>query len=709
MAYQLKNREEFKKYIDTIQILPSSDEIAIDEFDSSSLFDLYSLLTKIKDNRQISPARQELLIQKLDNNFPKELSSLLHFPVNDAVLLVFEDYIKGVFLSYMEHPKSLTQEESEELEKLKIIMAKKHPDVFLQFIKEEKNATEFKLEKDFIEKTFVDVLDEYSKHAEELQENEDVQSAFYITTKNKSPTTRISTSGRLKSEKSVSDNVNKEMNRSLEKVIPSDFEKGISYTDLTNQFNLSKISDDFYGFIVYLKWIDDTFHIDADQKNTEDGKLFMAYRKQKNKNIAYLHSLTDFLEDFSSFIAFSQEDYLQMRIELLDKLQDLTFQECSQEYNGLLFVPQDSKDPGTSFSKLLEASIKEYTTCLEEKSFKQHLTSAEHTRYQEELTELYREFKSRIYDKCEFQALKLMIPQIIQDTNYMTENILRDQLGVKVISTKTTSKKNGFCAFYAILTLPDTRKIEIQFLTHNKYINSKIGSSSHSLLTNKQLDISHFFELNDKYKENENYETLLENAIRILDTITVAQRNRLLATPMESLTAEQQQLKKQIEFAQKNLQVKEFFPDIPITSPDGSKTPCTIDKYLPIFAEYHSPKLVAITSAPSRVNKNTAFVNKKTALDNFREVLLKTDETTCLADLLLKRYQKILEKIPTPPTYSKNTIQDILQNNSIPKNVIDEIILQLGQQFQIKDRPYTNSISDIKERVKKRNENEVER
>ena len=178
---------------------------------------------------------------------------------------------------------------------------------------------------------------------------------------------------------------------------------------------------------------------------------------------------------------------------------------------------------------------------------------------------------------------------------------------------------------------------------------------------------------------------------------------------MESLTAEQQQLKKQIEFAQKNLQVKEFFPDIPITSPDGSKTPCTIDKYLPIFAEYHSPKLVAITSAPSRVNKNTAFVNKKTALDNFREVLLKTDETTCLADLLLKLYKKILEKIPTPPTYSKNTIQDILQNNSIPKNVIDEIILQLGQQFQIKDRPYTNSISDIKERVKKRNENEVER
>lgn len=710
MAYQLKNKEEFKKYVDTIHILPSTDEIAIDEFNSSSLFDLYELLTKIKNNRQISPARQELLAQKLASNFPKKLASLIHFPVNQTVLLSVENYIKDLFLGYMKHPEYLTEEKSAEMEKLKIIMAKKCPDVFLEFIQEEKNATEYQLERDYIKKTFYDVLDEHSKHTKEMQNNEDIQSGFYITVKNDFSKVRISTSGRLKAMKSVSDNVNKEMNRSLEKVIPSNLKKGITHTDLENQFDLSKISDDFYGFIVYIKGINETFHIDDDMKNTTDGKLFMKYRKQKDRNVAYLHSLTNFLDDSSSFISFSQEDYLKMRIELLDHLQYLTFQECSQEYNGLLFEPQDAKDPGTSFSKLLEASIKEYTTCSKQNSFKQHLTSSEHIKYQKELMELYKEFDSRLFDKYEFQGLKIIIPQILHNTNYMNENILRDQLGVKLCSTKVTIKKNGFCAFYAILGLPDGRKIEIQFLTHNKYICSKIGSSSHSMLDNKQVDISHFFELNDKYKENERYETLLENTIHILDITTVAQRNRLLNTSNENLTAEQQQLKKQIEFAQKNLQVKEVFPDIPITLADGSKRPCTIDEYLPIFAEYHSPKLVSVTSASSRVNKNTAAVNKKTADDNFREVLLKTDETTCLADILINRYKKILKEQPSSLDFLvKYNIQNILQENYIPKKVIDQIVVKLEHQLQNTDKSYTNSLSDIKERIEKRNGAERER
>lgn len=711
MEFYLKDRETFKKYIETIQVLPSADEMAIDAFDSSSLFDLYGLLTQIKDNRQISSAKQELLAQKLANNFPEELVSLLHFPVNQSVLSVFEEYIKGTFISYITNLKDLTPEEQEELEKLKIIMAKKQPQIFLKFIKQEKNATEFKLEKDYIEKNFRGVLDDYSKHIEETQNNEDIQSASYIVAKNKFPKIRISTSGRLKSMKSVKDNIDKEMKKALEKVMPSDLEKGISYNDLSNTFNLSKISDDFYGFLVYIKGIDDTFHLNESMKNTEAGKLFLAYRNQKKENVTYFQSLSDFLADPSSLIAFSQEDYLQMQIELLNKLQYLTFQECSQEYSGPLFEPQDSNDPGTSFSKLLASSLNEYTTLLEQDGFKQQLTDSEHIQYQEKLFDLYQEFDKRIHDKYEFEALKLLIPQILQDKNYMNENILRDQLGIKVISTKATIKKNGFCALYAILELPDSRKIEIQFLTHHKYINSKIGSSSHSFLTNKQLDISQFFELDDNYKGTKNYETLLNNAIHILDVTPVAQKNRLLSTPMESLTNDQQQLRKQIEFAEKNLKIKKYFPEIPITTADGSQRPCTIEEYLPIFAEYHSPKLVAVTSASSRVNKNTAFVNIKTAVDNFKEVLLKSDETSCLADKLLDCYEIILEEHPVPSTNtSSKKIEEILQNNAIPKMVRDEIMIQLTQFLQTNDRTsYTNCIADIKKRIDKKNKEEIER
>ena len=250
--------------------------------------------------------------------------------------------------------------------------------------------------------------------------------------------------------------------------------------------------------------------------------------------------------------------------------------------------------------------------------------------------------------------------------------------------------------------------MEIQFLSYARYKASKDGSYAHNLLENKQIDISPFFELGEEFKNSKNCHTILENAIHVLDTTTVAQKNRLFGTPLEALTPEQKRLRRDIEAAEKNLQIKESYenehtilkkgPDGNYYEEKGKTSSYSLETYLPIFAQYHSPRLSAISSTHSRVNKNTAFVNVKTLVDNFREVLLKGDETTCLSDILLKRLEKIQQKDPNL-TLHQSDMRAILESNGIQKEKIDEILEQMAHSSRKIRLPYTNSTSDIKERA----------
>lgn len=113
---------------------------------------------------------------------------------------------------------------------------------------------------------------------------------------------------------------------------------------------------------------------------------------------------------------------------------------------------------GTSFSKLLASSLKCYRVYLATNSFKQKLTYKEHMNYQKELSSLLDEFENRINDRFEFSALKIMIPQLLKDTNFLRENLLRDQLDTKAISIKPKFKRNGFAAIFAILQTSSGKK-----------------------------------------------------------------------------------------------------------------------------------------------------------------------------------------------------------------------------------------------------------
>lgn len=706
MAYKLKSREEFNEYLKNVKIIPSEDEFLINEFNSSSLFELYELFVKIKDDFQISPAMQKKLKKHLQTSFPPEVSSCLSFPVNASNVQSLEEYIKDVFLAYVTKSNSFIYSD-EEMDNLKIIMAKKYPNELMKFEKIKKCSSEIKLEQELINTTFSNIVDEYTRHSQNSQNNEDIQTVLYTTSKNEFSDINISTSARQKSPKSSIDNIRKEFMKKLQSIPPSNLRKGVTYEDLINGFNLSKVSDDYYGSTFYITGIDDTFHINKEIAKTKDGKEFLSCRKQKEDNLPLFHFLSDALDDRSYFLDFTQEEYLQLEIELLDRLQHMTFPECSEEYNGILFKPKNEKDIGTSFSKLLGAYLKEYQTHLKADDFNQNLSYKEHIEYQKELSSLLKEFKNHMNDKLEFAALGIIVPHILKDTNFLDENILRDKLDVKLLSCKQKANgRKGFRAIFAILQLPDNRRMELQFMSYSRFKDSKIGNFAHSKLDNKQIDISPFFELIDEFKGTKNYETMLENAIHTLDTTPLSEKRRLLSTPMHFLTEEQQIHKKDIEFAIKNLKIKENFEYEYIwreKQEDGSyatKTQIvvnTIEQILPMFAEYHSPKLVAISSTHSRFNKNIAFVNKKTAIDNFREVLLKTDETTCLADMLLNKLEEI-QKADTSITLNESTLRKILQDNKISRDKIEFILSSALSQSQKIELPYTNDVTHIRKR-----------
>ncbi len=362
MAYKLKTRNEFEKYLDEeVKIIPSHDEDLINAFNSSSLFSLYQLLNNLKNDLRISLSMQEKLKNTIKTNFSEEVSSLINFPIDDKILKSFEEYIKNVFIDYTEHPEKYKhqKEKIEDIKNLKIIIAKKYPNEFLRLIKVEKDTKDLELEQKYIKKQFDRTVDEYIRHKKNMQNNEDIQTASYTTIKNDFGEFDIYLPGRVKSLGSATENYNKELHNTLNNIVPSNLEKGITYEDLENNFNLNKATDDYFAITIVLKNVLDTFHIDEldrfyNSKNDEiakDIRDLIQYRKDKKIHLSYYHSLMNFLDNTYFFMDFTQEQYLQIKIELLDILQRCTFKECSEEYNGPLFKPQNKDDLRNIFFK----------------------------------------------------------------------------------------------------------------------------------------------------------------------------------------------------------------------------------------------------------------------------------------------------------------------------------------------------------------------
>ena len=612
MAYLLKNPTEFKKdlntYLNDYPLKSSFEEEIINNFSSNNLSDLYQLFLDLKGatlNKELYNSLKNIL----RSNFSIEPNFIFTVEDDEKESIIFDEaiyiprlleIIKNSYLNYINELKETSSVDENELYRLSLIMNKHFPKMFLELIKSPNQ--DIKKSQAFITDKILKTIDHWHSHNSKEAENEnrDIAGAFYITARKLYPDLNIFIPGRIKSMKSSISNIEKEIKENLDSLMSSEQSTGLTDDDIEEQFNLDDANTDFSGFTVVLANTDDTLHFDkTDPKSAEVLEL----RKIRNENINFTHSLENFLAEHDDYI-FSNLELYQIKIDLLERLRASTYEECTREYKN------------TSFAELLKSAIIDYDKEFQEPSSSQ--ISDDGVKYMmaiDEIYELLDELKKRVHDKYQAKLLEIAIPDILAD------DIFSNTLKVTSYMGKKIKKKNGFCSNYYYLETADGRKIELQAQSKKRFEDSKNGPADHSLLPNKQIDISRFFEpINPEYTKD-NFEYFLN----VLNTTPIATKNHLFNTHDAELSPIDKRLKRKLKIAEQNIKLKD-----------------NIDIELPIFAEYVSPRLMTVSSHHTRFHKSVAGYNKKSLVSGFTEVLLKHDSTTCLAQMLIDKLETLI-------------------------------------------------------------------
>lgn len=618
MAYTIKTRQEFKQeikqYLKENPIEESYEKSLIEDFESKDLTDLYKLFLDLKGKK----LDDDLLI-KLKNIVGQDYSLNVNiiFPdeedsniISNRNIEEITNIIKNKFLEMMQDNKEDINKE--ELYKMATIVNKVYPETFLKLIKTPKSN--IKKDQEIVKERIMKTIEHWHSHNSEraLEENRDILGALYISASKLYPEMGIYVPGRTKSMKSSVANINKEAYGSLANIIPENMEEGISTDEVDKKFQMDKANTDFSGFTIVLGNTDDTMHFDKSDPKTSE---LLELRKIRDKNMKFLHSMENFLIEHDNDF-FSKQELHQIKMELLMRLRELTYEECRKEYKG------------TSFTEMLKENLgKEYD--LDDYD----VNEGEYLMKLDELYELLDEMKKRIHDKYQAKILEISVPEILDD------ELLSAELHVKSRFIKKVIKENGFCANYYELTTIDGRKIELQAITKMRFKESKNGSSDHSKLPNKEIKITQFFEPSSKECDEQEFIKMMT----LLNNTPIAKKNSLYITPDQELSPMEKRLKRRLKVAEQNVKLKDSFEDTHIF-PDGSVQKCkySLDEYLKNFAEYVSPKLMSVSSHHTRFHKGVAGYNKKSIISAFTEVLLKHDSTSCLAQILIDRLEEIV-------------------------------------------------------------------
>lgn len=618
MAYKMKTKQEFKEeieqYLKENPIEKSYEKSLIEDFESKDLTDLYKLFLKLK-GKKLDDDSFENLKNIISQNY--SLNANVIFPTEETSNTIsngnieeITNIIRDKFLEVVQGNKNDINKD--ELYKMATIVNKVYPETFLELI----NKPKSNIEKDqkIIKERIMETIEHWHSHNSEraLEENRDILGALYISASKLYPEMGIYVPGRTKSMKSSIANINKEAYSSLVEIVPKNMEAGISTEEVDKKFKMNKANTDFSGFTIVLGNTDDTMHFDKSDPKTNE---LLELRKIRDKNMKFLHSMENFLIEHDNDV-FSKQELYQIKMELLMRLRELTYEECRKEYKG------------TSFTEMLKENLgKEY----EPDDY--DVNEGEYLMKLDELYELLDEMKKRIHDKYQAKILEISVPEILND------ELLTDELHVKSRFVKKVTKENGFCANYYELTTIDGRKIELQAITKMRFKESKDGSSDHSKLPNKEIKITQFFEPSSKDCDEQEFIKMMT----LLNNTPIAKKNSLYITPDQELSPMEKRLKRRLKVAEQNVKLKDSFEDTHIF-PDGSVQKCkySLDEYLKNFAEYVSPKLMSVSSHHTRFHKGVAGYNKKSIISAFTEVLLKHDSTSCLAQILIDRLEEIV-------------------------------------------------------------------
>ncbi len=567
------------------------------------LSDVYAFFYQNKDNL-FSPEVYEALKKLINEKFGIDASALFDYDENlesykiEPTLKSLNETIKDRFLEHYTDKNV----DKKELLKLSAIVNKTHPEVFLKLIKnpdKSQSIEQFKfLFLDELNKTIEISQAHYS--AESLAETRDIAAALYISMQEHAPYLNGYVVGRLKSTKSRINNIKKEFKNSISDLVPENPDNGLTANEMA-KFNLDKARTDITGLTIVLKNADDTLHFDeTDPKYAE----VIALRKKRFENLTFIHNLENFINHKEAF-DFTKEDILQLQIDLLMRLRDSTYEECAYEYNG------------TSFKKLLKTAINKYEEVIKDETAQEEATENEF----DDVLKYLEELKIRAHDKYQDKLLELFLPQILDDP------LIKDVLNVSYSFAKKTIKPNGFVARYYYLITPEKRIIELQAITDKRFKDSRSGPSDHSSLPNKEIDITHFFEPSNPNISEKDFKAMIKS----LNDTFIAEKNLLFEKPDSMLSSQEIRQKRRLKNAYNNIKIKDTVDGVPL------------EIALLSFAKYHSPRSFSASSPHTRVNNSVANYVQKSLLSDFAGVLLKHDQTSCLARLLIDKFGELTE------------------------------------------------------------------
>lgn len=665
MAYKTKKREEFIESLKDIKINQQPTEDLIKQFIPNGLSNLYELFLKLKDV-SIRDTQFSNLSKIVSAIYPKDVSKLLHNPITENEINQLLEIIKQEYIQIAHNggSKNITEDEQN---RLKSIVNKNSPEVFLDFIENPISEKDFSKQSQLINDAISDLLSTYYEQTTPHgQKNSDyLASAIYLIYKKLYPDLSIIIPGRKKGQKSLTDNIDKELNNALKNIEPANIKDGIVLSDMEKHIISSednpknftdKTNSDISAITIVLNHMDPSIYFDEnDPENAEILKL----KKQRNENLKFVHSLRKYLNENDIFM--TQEEYFQAYINLLSHLQDSTYPECTHEIKE------------GSYSSRLAYAIENYKKNVEADSFAPNATDLEI----EELYNLTHCLKRRLDDKLQHEVLKVTFPHVLAD------QLLTDKFKINGILVKDVKKENGFCAIYFELIDANGNKTEVQLQSNMRYKETKDGLSSHNDMPNKQIDIKPFFELVDNNDDPE----LLEHYLSLLGRTSKSQE-RYLKQKLDTLQKDisyprSPEEKRKLEIAIRKLQKKinaietaknsvkiknEFIEDVDMIDIDNTfkednyelkningkqikvyntKTKkrtsrMIIEQYLPVFAEYVSPASMNVISSAHTTFAPVAYVNNKDLIEGFTEILRKEDEVPYLAELLINKLKDIL-------------------------------------------------------------------
>lgn len=661
MAYKMLNRKQYNNYLqDWFKKYPLElpyEEGLINNYNSSELSDLFGLFQELKDS-EIDPKYFEILKNKVSTLYSPQLakrifsvklpkgvkndteksSYYMHSEYFDALA----EYIKDFFVSLATNKNKKQSVSNKEFAALSSIVNKFYPYTFVELAKNPPSNAEFKKQLDFIRNEITNSTDTYYKHSTQSSKDDVYYSGstIHIVTKNLYKELCFKFPIRLlKSMNSYKQNLNKEIKNGLSDIVPSKPEKGSSVEDVEKNFSLLSTEEDIVGMTIVLDSVDDTLHFDKDDLK---GSNLLELRKIRKNNISFSHSLRNFLEDVDNLLDLNEEQYLQMKIDVLNRLVTTTYTKCSQEYEAKnTFINSSAEKVPTSFIKLLHYALDERKNHIENKDFKKDLSLGEHTKYQTELLSLLNELDKRVHDKYQQQVLLLETLKIFDDELLSEKMQLEHIPNHSNIKIKSAQKKNGYAAYYLILHTKDGRRIELQLQSKIRFEIAKRGLADH--IKKKPMDISPFFEPTSP----DISEKAFSESFKLLSDTPISERNHLLGSLPQKLTLEELTKKKRLLWAEKNVQLKrnyhEEIADPYSESTEPKYTSYTLEQYLPIYAEYYAPELIFISSAHSRTNENVTYRKDNSLVESFKEILLKQDTTSCLSEMLISKLDTILK------------------------------------------------------------------